>query len=261
VKKPPVLQIRRIQGFLFDYLSTKVDPYDFPHYFLEEWGNEVGVEIGDDDHADSLKPDQLKAYGQWLIDNEKGVQWVQDDPYGSAAYLTFDEVSKMPKGTWGIHFTHQEPFDSFERGITLEGLHLSTWRKEKVQADCGKNLTEDIGPYEHVWIFAFEALRHPQGRVADPVNYGINKYGKNAVLFQTDGAVRAWHPGDEEYQLIFPACSEYNVVPLYEPYYGHVGCTLRGGEEVLFPTVTELIKYLEGDGEREVGKRIKTLDC
>jgi hypothetical protein len=263
LEKPPARIVRKLQKYLYDYLSVEVDAYDFPNYFLEEWGKEAGVEIDENTYADSLTASQLKAYEQWLIDREKGVEWVTQDPLGSAAYLTLNEVSRMPAGTWGIHFTNQAPFDAFDRGVTLDGLQLSTWLKEKVPVDCKKNLSDELGTMEYVWTFAFEALGHPRGGGSrmDILSYGKPKYGDNALLFQTDGAVRAWHVGDEEYQLILPACSEYSVVPLLDPYPGEVGCTLQNGQEVKFDTVEDLIKYLEKDGQREVGKRIRTLEC
>jgi hypothetical protein len=260
MKKPPAQKVRKVQKHLFDYLSIDLDPYDFPHYFLEQWGEEAGVEIGEDDHADSLTKEQLAAYEQWLRDKEKAIEWVEKDPFGSAPYLTFRWAERMPTGTWGIHFT-KDIFDTFEKGAELYGLHLSTWAKEKKIADCKTNLDPDNSPYSTIWGFAFQAVGAPGGWSRNIISYGKSRYGQNAVLFQTDGAVRVYHDGDEEYQLIFPLCSEYNIVPLADPESGSVGCTLRNGEEVQFPSIQALIEYLEKDGERKIPSRIKTLDC
>lgn len=259
--KPPVRKVRKIQKYLFDYLSIDLDPYDFPHHYLEEWALEAGIEIGEDDLASDLMPEQLEAYEKWLRDGNKGERWVAEDPYGSAPYLTLSEAVRMPIGTWAIHFTRGEPFEAFEKGADLFGLQLSTWRKEKEAVNCEENLNPDESPYGTRWSFAFEARRNPRGWMMDILSYGKHKYGDNAVLFQTDGAVRVWHAGDEEYQLIFPACSEYNVVQLWYPVPGEFSCRLKDGREVVFGTIEKLIAYLEEAGERGVSGRVQALDC
>jgi len=259
MKKPPVQKVRKVQKYLFDYLSIDLDPFDFPISFFKDWAEETGVKVHEDDDPGSLTSEQLASYEKWLRDKEKGIAWVEQDPFGSAPYLTFRWPQRMPAGTWGIHFT-KDIFDTFEKGAELYGLHLSTWAKEKKIADCRMNLDPDNSPYSTVWGFAFQAVGAPGGWSRNIISYG-KKYGHNAVLFQTDGAVRVYHDGDEEYQMIFPLCSEYNIVPLADPEPDSVGCTLRNGDEVRFHSLQELIGYLEEDGERKVPQRIKTLDC
>ena len=67
-----------------------------------------------------------------------------------------------------------------------------------------------------------------------------------------EGAVRAWHVGDEEYQMIFPLCSEYNVIPLIEPRPGDIQVETEGGEAATFKTLEDVIAYAERDEKRAV---------
>jgi len=243
------------QKYLYAHLKIKIDPYDMPHLFLEQWGAEVNVTIESDAYVDSLTPAQLKAYEEWLIEHDKGIELVQDDPAGAPAYLILMWPEMMPKGTWAIHFTNEAPFDAFAQGATIPRLALSTWWKKKEQARCPENLTDELGDYEYVYIFAFDALDRAV------VSRG-SKYGKHAVLFQTDAAVKAYHSGDEENQLIIPACSEYNVIPL-SLNEGEITCAFkssRGGEGLTFDTIKDLIDYIEqaeARGERPLAR----LEC
>lgn len=230
------------QKFLYEYLKIELDPYDMPHRFLEQWAEEVGVDIGDDDHADSLTPQQLKDYEEWLIKHDKGVMLVQEDPAGAPAYLTLKWPELMPKGTWAIHFTGEGTFKSFTQGATIPRLALSTWWEDKEKARCPENIGDGLGTYEYVYIFAF-----PAAKIDRMLGYASRKYGKNAILFQTDGAVNAYHVGDEEQQLIIPACSEYNVIPIRGISDG-ISCGFGDsgeGDGLSFDTIEDLIDYVE----------------
>lgn len=241
------------QKYLYEYLEITIDPYDMPHHFLEQWGREVGLDIGDDDHVDALTPDQLKAYEEWLIQHDKGIMLVQDDPAGAPAYLTLMWPKKLPKGTWAIHFTDGEPFDAFTQGATIPRLALSTWWKDKERARCPENISDKLGTYEYVYVFSFDALDRAV------INRG-SKYGKNAVLFQTDAAVKAYHSGDEEYQVILPACSEYNVIPIRGIEEG-ISCAFEHSEEGLtFDTLKDLIDYVE-QAETKGKRPLARLQC
>lgn len=244
-KKPPVAQVQNIQSFIFDYLDTEVDPYDFSEY-LPEWMKSVGIKWKGEDRpmADDLKPAQYKKFEQWLVDKEKGIEWISTGDIYAPAYLYFNEVNKLPIGTWCVHFTKADPFGVFDQGTTIEGLALSTHKREKDLVDCRKNLTDEIGAAEHVFGFAFEAKeRGGVYRQMDVMSRGLSKYGDHAVLFQTDGAVRAWHIGDEEYQVIFPLCSEYNVVPMLNPDPSEIKVSTDSGEEVVFASLEDVIAY------------------
>ena len=237
VKKPSVRKVRRVQKELHAYLDIELDPFDFDP-FIREWMEEVGIrwEQPDEPFADDLTPAQLKQFTKWLVDTEKSIYYVTHDPLYAPAYLVFSEVSRLPAGSWGIHFTDADPFEAFDQGSTIQGLALSTWKKEKDVVDCAKNLGDDIGPFETVFGFAFLAGQR------NILSHG-SKYGRNAVLFQTDGGVRAWHSGDEEYQMIFPLCSEYNVIPLYNPQPGEITVETKEGKELIFSSVEDVADY------------------
>ena len=244
MSKPPVKMAQMHQGWLADYLDIDIDPYDFNHELLD-WAKAAkirkdgeGRKFDDETSCHELSEKQLEAFKQWLIKNHKGEDWVSTGAIDVPAYLYFTEVKRLPVGTWCIHFTGKDPFGVFEYGTTLEGLALSTHKREKDQVDCDKNLTEDIGSAEVVYGFAFLASDRD-------VLYRGQKYGRNAVLFQTDAGVRAWHIGDEEYQVIFPLCSEYNVIPMVEPQPGDIRIQTESGDDVEFKTLDEVIAYVE----------------
>lgn len=239
------------QKYLFGYLSIKIDPYDMPHRFLEEWAEDAGVKVDEDDYPDVLTQKQLKDYEAWLIKHEKGIQLVERDAANAPAYLILHHPKIMPRGTWGIHFTNEEPFDAFRQGATIPRLAYSTWWKEKEKARCPENISDTLGTYEYVYIFSFDA------RSRAVVNRG-SKYGRNAILFQTDGAVEAYHIGDEEDQVIVPACSEYNVIPIRGINEG-ISCSFGDSEDdgLSFETVEDLIAYVEkaeAHGERPLAR-------
>ena len=188
----------------------------------------------------------MRKFEKWLKDTQRGIDWVSSGDIYAPAYLYFNEVSKMPEGSWGIHFTRANSFDVFDRGTTLDGLALSTHKNKKDVVDCSRNISEGIGPAEIVFGFAFPVTER------NVLRMGLEKYGHNAVLFQTDGAVRAWHVGDEEYQMIFPLCSEYNVIPLVEPRPGDIRVETEGSEVAAFQTLEDVIAYAERDQKRAV---------
>jgi hypothetical protein len=244
VKKPSTKMAKLHQGWLADYLDIDLDPYDFMHE-LRTWAKAAKVKkdgdgraIDDETSPHELSDKQREAFKAWLISNHKGEDWVGTGAIDVPAYLYFSEVRRLPVGTWCIHFTPSEAFDVFEQGTTIEGLALSSHKREKDPVDREKNLTEDIGSAEIVYGFAFEAS------MRNVLSVG-RKYGSNAVLFQTDAGVRAWHIGDEEYQVIFPLTSEYNVIPLYDPRPGEITVQTDSGDAVTFKTLEEVIAYAE----------------
>ena len=186
-------------------------------------------------------PEDLKRFKEWLAKHDKGQQWVSEDPYGAPAYLTLTWPKLLPAKTWLIHFTNEAPFDAFDRGATLDGLALSTWRKEKIKADCRKNLTDELGSFDYVYGFAMTAY----WKGFNLHSYS-SKYGKNAVLFQCDVALEATHFGDEEKQVIFPICSEYNMVPLWNVRDGlRIRFEDSDDDGLEFDTLQNLIDYIE----------------
>lgn len=237
MNKPPVKKVKELQDWLYIDLTPEggLDPYHFSHY-LEEWAALEEIDLGDEPEVYKLTPEQLEGFKDWLIETEKGIEFARQMPYESPAYLTLQYAKKLPSGTWCIHFTPSDPFEAFDRGTTIDGLHLSSWTEKKTFVDCKKQLSDNIGSGEVVYGFAF---------LADKVNVleQSHSYGDNAVLFQTDGGVLAYHVGDEENQVIFPLCSEYNAIPLYNPKPGEI-VVYEGGKELRYERLQDLIRNM-----------------
>jgi hypothetical protein len=246
--KPTRADCSRIQQWLYDYLSTDVDPYDF-NFAVKDWIEQEGITDGGtpyvdptDVMVDDLSPEQLKAFTAWLKKSGELDMYRREMPYESPAYLTLQAESKLPEGSWLVHFTSAS-FTRFERGTTLEGLHLSTWNTNKAVADCSKNL-QDQGAFDTVFGFAFDVDRL---RTMGHVMAASRRYGSRALIFQTDCAVEAYHDGDEEHQAIFPLCSEYNVHELTIDSSEGIGVDDGKGDGnlVWFGRLDELAQYLE----------------
>lgn len=233
-----------IQDWLFGYLSdNELDPHDAPSNYLEEWAEETGQDLPEDALAQDLSDEDLAAYREWLVNNQKGAHFVEHDPFEAPAYLMLDDPKKMPPGTWCVHFTNAAPFHAFDRGATLQGLHLSTWRKEKTFVDCKKNLDWDnVGIYDVVFGFAFTANSVSKSSLFERAR---RKYGRNAILFQVDCGVEAYHHGDEERQVIWPLCAEKNLVAFdMIDGFGTVAVQDEDGETVFFDKLDDLIKEI-----------------
>jgi len=185
---------------LASYLNiSEPDPYDFI-YLFDDWKEKVGF----DGELEDLEghPDAMKEFREYMDDGiQEAYRW---DPTSMPAYLWFDNATVLPAGTWLVHFTSKY-FTDFRYGTTLEGLHLSTHTSTKSEADCALNLEEDATLFEIVWSFALEAF--------DSAHWSdmARTYGREVLLFRTDCAVKAWHNTDNQWQVIFPACSEYDV--------------------------------------------------
>ena len=229
------------QDWLVSYLQTRIDPHDFPQHFLLEWAEARSVGgVDDQTYADSLTPEQLEDYAQWLKESNAASRWVEEDPYYSAPYLTMYGARALPEGTWCVHFTNASPFDAFDRGATIDAsLHLSALLGKKTPVDCERNLDfQRAGPGEVVWGFAFEADKMSPWAL----RASSKKYGKHAILFQTDRGVRVYHSGDEEDQVVFPLCTERNLVPFTVGYDGEVSAEDEDGNELTFPSLEALIE-------------------
>jgi len=231
---------------LADYLKIKFDPYDFTQeWILERW-NEEYPEFAVD--PERYKPPQeaeaAEQFERWVTDKIVP-EILRGDPRDLPAYMHFTDVSVMPKGSWLVHFSKSAYFARFDRGVTLEDLAYSTWRREKDMAPCDVNRYPHAGLGDLVWGFAFSANDRSVG------SYGARKYGRHVVLFQTDCAVSAWHHGDHEQQMIFPICSEYNRHS--GSYDGDFNFTDRLGESVVsFSDIDDAIDAAErGELERE----------
>lgn len=229
------MSARQIQKWLFEYLSIDIDPFDFS-YCIPEWAAASGLEFGAETYAESLTAQQLRDFERWLRSSAKMAEVLEQDPVESPAYLTLHARQEMPEGTWLIHFS-RSPFKVFDRGTTLRGMHLSTWKREREYVDCKRNLKGGI--FESVFGFAYEAETR---RTHSLIRMG-SQYGDYCVLFQCDAGVLAYHDGDAEDQVIFPLCSEYNA-HRFSIDGGLLG-EVKGGKSITFDSVAEAIGYIE----------------
>lgn len=184
------------------YLKTGFDPYDFAQEWILEAWNTAYPEFAVD--PERYEPPKEEAVFERWVQDKIVPEILHSDPRFLPAYIHFDSVSVLPKGTWLVHFS-RDHFFKFDRGATLENLALSTWDREKATASCKVNRYPHAGLGDLVWGFAFHSDDRNVGYTA------AKKYGDHIVLFQTDCGVSAWHHGDEEQQIIFPICSEYHV--------------------------------------------------
>lgn len=179
--------------FLADYLNIDIDPHDFG-YELSEW-------LGEDDvYFEDLTDEQKRAFVEHLRSmREEILSRGVDAP----AYTHFSDAQQQPPGGWYVHFS-RESFESFDRGATLENLHLSVHTRDATRVSCERNMSGDVGLFEIVYGFAY---------AVDEVDaYSASRnFGRSFMLFQTDCVVRAYHETDSQWQCVFPLCTEYNV--------------------------------------------------
>ena len=222
-RRNPTLEPDALAEQLAAYLNTDVDPYDFGHsYLFGQWLDaEMSEEMSEEEArlSESLTIDDFEyddtakeRFTEWLKRAPKGEvsplrQEMRDEPLGVPSYLYFSDAYPLGKDAWCVHFT-KRAFSAFDRGATLEMLGLSTHFKTKAVARCEANLDDGIDFSDRVFGFAFPVaeLKRPQA-----VRDARRKYGNEAILFQTDAAVSAYHETDDERQAIFPLCSERNV--------------------------------------------------
>jgi hypothetical protein len=241
-----------IQEWLFAYLNIDVDPYDF-NFAIKDWIEQEEITDDGTPYAEptdvmpeDLSPDQLKAFTKWLKKSGELDLYTREMPFEAPAYLTLHAKTKMPPGSWFMHFTDAH-FNHFTQGATLDGLHLSTWKKRKDLANCSKNLSDTQGLAEVVFGFAYAAENLEQ---MQDVDAGARKYGRNAVVFQCDCAVEAYHDGDDEFQSIFPVCAEYNLHSVSVDHAMGLGLDDEAGNTMWFKNLPELIAHLESKPKR-----------
>lgn len=228
---------------LADYINAGIDPFDFSH-LLVDFAEDGHEEVFDFEHDDEVYvenlPEALVAdFKEWLR-GQPITQGMPEDP----AYLHFHDAKVLSPGGWYVHFTN-EYFNGFDRGTTLDsGLALSTWRKQKTRVRCDVNLTDDSSLHETVFGFA---VRLQELTRAHHVRHYQEKYGKNLFLFRTDEAVLMYHVGDEEHQVLFPICSEYDAVMMHVDEYDSekLTVTTKGYNDIEFEDFDDVIRWIE----------------
>lgn len=229
------------QKYLYNFLKQGdegLDIHDLPEWILSEFMESRGEQLPEATFAYDLPASVQEDLKKWVKANRVSERLVERDPAFAPAYLHFSNVKLQPRGSWLIHFTNQGPFDGFTSGATMDRLALSTWWKEKSKARCPENLSDGLGDLDYVYGFAFDIGRRE-------ALSGARKYGKNAVLFRSDAGVEAWHHGDEEWQVIFPCCSEYDVIPIYGAGGSFYLQMKNSDRELEFDSIGDLIRNID----------------
>lgn len=236
-----------IPHYLIEALSLgdKLYPDDFNH-LVSDWASDAGIEdVEPGTTASELTRDERTAFTKWLRSPKASaaiIQWVRDEPTALPPYAYFSEPSRVDSETWLLHFTSKSPFTQFNRGATYENLALTKHRPAAASTavDCKKNLSEDATSFEAV-VFGFAVA--PQGRF--PFREMARLYGRNGVLFRSSLAVRAFHNGDEDWQVIFPLCSERDVLAIWEINARGGGVVDVDGERVECDTFDEVVRVAQ----------------
>lgn len=230
---------------LRDYLNQVPQPEDFP-YLIRDWSGD------EEDYRDldELDDEERAAFAKWLAKNDDAMRLeLLEIPHEVPAYVFFRDAKTLGENAWCVHFTNAKAFDAFDRGANLKTLALSTHYPPET-AHCNINLDDEIPIEERVYAFAYPAkdVSTPEGAARG------RRYGRNAVLFQTDAAVSAFHITDRERQALFPVCSERHLHAIrFEA--ARVVLLGRDGQDVrAFPTLPVLIKYLNAQ-QRKAAKR------
>ena len=205
-------------------LSALESNHNTEEFFLskdgdEEWGYYLS-ELDEDEEPDSRET--------WAKD--------QDDFYRDFGYPThyFSSAQQVPEGTWLAHFTDSDPDTIVNKGFQgreFDVLGLTTHYKD--------------GAASGQYAFAFEADAIQTGRYHR--DFGFGKYGKNLILFKAKEAVKAYHSGDEEYQVIFVVDTAYDLHPVWGD--SDQMTVYKGGEEFICDRdqecVENVIDFLE----------------
>lgn len=249
-----------IADFLVRYLNTSTpNPLDFGGYVIKGWGESEGVRLSEKIEPKDLDEASLQRFARWLqtkeaLDLIHNVPWRRRKDIPSYVHMT--DAVRLPKGSWLIHFTHRNPFATFDRGATLETPLWSTGvgNTTAPEVSCPYNLARGRNPGRVVFGYALslsgESFREK------------HFYGDNAVLFRSDLAVDCYHAGDRERQVIFPICSEYDVIPILEANDYGGGVVRIGEEDRMFATANDIVRALGrkpglASGSRQVHRYLR----
>lgn len=225
---------RELQESLVDYLNTGLDPYDFG-WLISTWDESK------ENDFEALTDSEQSQFRNWVLEQiESGDPAIHNDPY-APAYLYFSNAETLRAGEWFVHFTQSSPFFSFEHGATAERLQLT--RHYPDSSRMGKKVKCPQDPRDGIFSTAYGFAFHASDAMRHTSHYA-KKYGRNAVLFKHAHAVSAHHAGDQEHQVIFPICDEYDVVPIYDVV-SECLVPLKSGERT-FDSLKDIIAWFDG---------------
>lgn len=174
---------------LATYLRTDdIDPrrneYLIPRWLKSELGDDYEELMGQDLAYDDLSNEERERFQDWLALN-------YDDEVTAAdqdANRFFDKADRVSPETWLVHFTDKESASRIMRYGFKYGAHKDTMHLTKRYSR-----SQDSGR----WIFSFVASS-PYANS----NQRKGHYGDAAILFKSSSAVKAYHTGDQEEQVI-----------------------------------------------------------
>lgn len=242
-----------IAEWAVEYFSqSDLDPYDF-NSMLPAFGKKIGAKFDPYDTSIDDLSDEDREKFKFFLNSQEGragiYKLANREPEEVPSYVMMTDARRVPRGQWLLHFTRSSPFSSFDRGATLETpLWLTGGNngKQAVPAQCPKNLSEDLSPYEVVFGFAFALPFRHFGALS-------KKYGKNAVVFRSDVAVEVYHQTDDEQQVIFPICSEYDALPIVDISTSGSGVVGLSDGQVEFESMSDLMRLLDAVGRSPRG--------
>jgi hypothetical protein len=224
---------RTQQEQLVEYLNQDLDPYDYG-WLIPDWDETKEADF------EALNDDERKRFTTWLKKKrDTGYKEFFDDP-DAPSYLYFSGAEVVPADEWFVHFTHASPFFAFKHGATAESLALTRHRHDKHR--MGRAVSCPQNPANSIFETAYGFALHAKDAARHTRSYA-KKYGQNAVLFKHAHAVSAYHTGDDEHQVIFPICSEYDGVPIYDVA-GECLVPLKSGERQ-FDNLKDVIAWFD----------------
>jgi hypothetical protein len=185
--------------------DEEIDPYHWS-WLIPKWAKETNADIEEDDYEyfqiDNLTKDQQNDFKMWLKNQRDTGQLSKYGPDFDQANFYFLGGDIVKTDEWMIHFTPDSAdalkiaADGFKKGVDTRTLHIS---------DLADKFEQEYGDF----AFAFRTDR----RIWE-VSSRNGKYGRNAVMFQTESGVESYHLGDEEHQVIFHKAMTRNRVPI-----------------------------------------------
>ena len=167
--------------------EEKIWLYDLIEGYIE--GDEL-VEEFDDETID-------KFYN--FVENDNDTKSLEDLP----SWWYFRDA-KLLTNQWLIHLTDYAS-DIYKDGFVygnsdMTNLGLTTFHKKDTKKSGGYNFAYTIPDF----------IKY--GRRSRRREHGF-RYGQSVILFRASG-VKAWHIGDEEYQVIFDGKSAHDIIYL-----------------------------------------------
>jgi hypothetical protein len=220
VNELPYKYYYRFDGFIRD----KKD--DYPE--LKNIKNPLYFNLEDLEVLRKNNPKIFDIFAEYLLDK------VDSGDIGNPLlplWAIFD-YPEILKNTWLIHFTDSKNIsqimaNGFDGGITnYDVLSYTDWASDKHRG--GKDS----------FFYAFDV-----NDVKKLKSYN-GKYGDSAVMFRASG-VKAYHNGDEEFQVIFQGDTVSNIVPIFRDYDNWVIMTKDSRYVAENEHLTKIIEWVE----------------